>query len=114
MESILTSVKQFLDIEPDYDHFDPVIINHINTYFFELYQIGVGPPIPYAISDATATWDQFTDMTMYQAVKTWMQIMVKLVFDPPTNSFTLDSYHREASELLWRLNVQTEGGFTDD
>lgn len=111
MESILTSIKKMLGIEEGYVHFDQEIIVHINTQFFTLNQLGVGPADPFVIVDDTETWDQFTpDIDIYNAVKSWMYYNVKLAFDPPTSSFVLDSIHRMASELEWRLNVQAERG----
>lgn len=114
IESILTSIKKLLGIEAEYDHFDPDIIMHINTQFFTLNQLGVGPETPFRISDASATWMDFTtDMDEYEAVKTLIYCNVRLVFDPPSSSSHIDSLHRIASECEWRLNVQAERGLTD-
>lgn len=114
IESILTSIKKLLGIEAEYDHFDQDIIMHINTQFFTLNQLGVGPETPFMISDASATWAEFTsDMVEYQAVKSLIYCNVRLLFDPPSSSFVLDSLHRTASEMEWRLNVQAERGLTD-
>ncbi len=61
MESILTSVKKMLGITDDYEHFDSDIIMHINSVFFILYQLGVGPSKVFSIRDKTALWSDFID-----------------------------------------------------
>ena len=33
---------------------------------------------------------------------------VKLMFDPPQNSFTVDSMQKLVNELEWRLNVAAD------
>ena len=84
MESILTSIKKLLGLGAEYTHFDPDIIMHINTVFFDLNRIGVGPEEGFMIEDDTTTWlDYIPDQAKFEAVKTYVYIKVKLVFDPP-------------------------------
>lgn len=112
MESILTSIKKLLGIEESYTHFDADIIMHINSVFMTLTQLGVGPSEGFYIEDDTTTWLEFIpDMTKLQAVKTYMFLKVKLLFDPGSlGSSTLSSYERMITEYEWRLNhsVETE------
>lgn len=110
MESILTSIKKLLGITEDYDHFDADIIMHINSVFTILTQLGVGPSEGFRIEDDTATWDDFisTDLIVYDSVKTYIYLQVKLLFDPPQSGTVLESYNRRISELEWRLNVTAE------
>lgn len=118
MESILTSIKKLLGIEENYIHFDADIIMHINSVFMTLTQLGVGPPEGFYIEDDTTTWLEFIpDMTKLQAVKTYMYMKVKLLFDPGSiGSSTLASYERMISEYEWRLNhaVESEKRVADD
>lgn len=109
MESILTSIKKLLGITEDYKHFDPDIIMHINSTFMILAQLGVGPREGFAIQDEYATWDQFipADSLMYECVKSYMYIKVRLLFDPPVSS-ALQSYERQAAEYEWRLMASAE------
>lgn len=111
MESILTSIKKLLGIEEEYTHFDPDIVMHINTVFMTLAQLGVGPSGGFFITDKTATWSQFVpDEVTYQAVKTYMYLRVRLLFDPSSlGSATLAAYERQIQEFEWRLNVAAEG-----
>lgn len=110
MESILTSIKKLLGITEDYDHFDADIIMHINSVFTILTQLGVGPSEGFRIEDDTTTWDDFisTDLIVYDSVKTYIYLQVKLLFDPPQSGTVLESYNRRISELEWRLNVTAE------
>jgi hypothetical protein len=106
MESILTSIKKMLGIAEDYAQFDIDIIMHINSVFMTLTQIGVGPSGGFSIEDSIAEWTDFTEnVNEIQAVKTYIFLKVKLLFDPASvGSATLASYERTIQELEWRLN----------
>lgn len=109
MDSILTTIKKLLGIEADYTHFDNDIIVHINSVLMTLNQLGVGPESPASITSELDTWDKtLGDIKNLEAVKTYIYLKVKMIFDPPTSSFVVDAMNKQASELEWRLNVQTE------
>lgn len=110
MESILTSIKKMLGIPEEYDHFDPDLIMHINSVLSILTQIGVGPSEGFRIEDDLATWEDFLDGdTDYEAVKSYVHLRVKLLFDTSTlSSAVIESMNRMISELEWRLNTIAE------
>ena len=109
MESILTSIKKLLGIEEEYTQFDNDIIMHINSVFLNLTQLGVGPAEGFLIEDDTATWEDFiSDSNQLQAVKSYMYLKVKLLFDPPLSSSVIESMNRMIAELEWRLNVAVD------
>lgn len=111
MDSILTSIKKLLGISEEYEQFDTDIITHINTVFINLTQLGVGPKNGFYIEDANTIWDDFVntnEFTEMNAVKTYMYLKVKLLFDPPLSSAVIESTNRMISELEWRLNVAAE------
>lgn len=109
MESILTSIKKLLGIEEEYTQFDADIIMHINTVFLNLTQLGVGPSEGFLIEDDAAIWEDFIgDSSQLQAVKTYMYLKVKLLFDPPLSSSVTESMNRMIAELEWRLNVAVD------
>lgn len=108
-ESILDTTKKMLGLGVDYDAFDVDIITHINSVFFTLQQLGVGPPEGYTIEDSTKQWPWFTGATNINAVKSYMYLKVRLLFDPPNTSYALDSMTKMALEYEWRLNVKMEG-----
>ena len=109
LESILTSIKKMLGITEEYAHFDTDIIIHINTAFMILTQLGVGPPEGFVIEDETSSWNDFIkDSTKIEAVKTYIYLKVRLVFDPPSSSAVIEAMERSAKEYEWRLNAAVE------
>lgn len=111
MESILTSIKKLLGISEDYHQFDDDIIMHINTVFLNLTQLGVGPEDGFFIEDDSSSWDDFVDIennAQLHAVKSYMYLKVKLLFDPPLSSSVIESTNRMISELEWRLNAAVD------
>ena len=115
MDSILNSVKKMLGLTEEYDYFDSDIIMHINSVFMILNQLGVGPQNGFFISDKTATWDEYiSDDQNVEAVKTYVYMKVRLMFDPPLSSAVTDAMNRNISELEWRLNVSVDPGNTNE
>lgn len=109
MESILTSIKKLLGITEDYEAFDPDIIMCINTALMTLTQLGVGPSEGFRIEDETSTWADFIpNIEKIEAVKSYVHLKVKLLFDPPLNSAVIESTKQLISELEFRLNVAAE------
>lgn len=113
--SILHDVKQTLGQEWDDPSFDLDIKLHINSVFFTLQQIGVGPDEGFSIDDETTLWFAYLgDNKNLNAVKTYVYLRLRLLFDPPTNGFLVDSIQKQIDQLEWRLNVETEHGLTPD
>lgn len=109
--SILTSTKKILGVAEEYTAFDPDITTHINSAFSTLSQLGVGPPEGFMIEDETAVWDDFlvfADDMEYNAVKSYVYLRVRLLFDPPTTSYQIAAFDDQRKELEWRLNVHRE------
>lgn len=109
MDSILTSIKKLLGIAEDYKEFDTDIIIHINTAFSKLNQLGVGPEEGFSIKDKTSVWTEFlADAKNLESVKTYVYLIVRLVFDPPQSSAVMTSMENTIDQLEWRLNVAAE------
>lgn len=109
MESILTSIKKLLGISEDYTQFDSDLIMHINTVFLNLTQLGVGSEEGFSIQNANDAWSDFIDNNaQLQAVKSYMYLKVKLLFDPPLSSSVIESMNRMIAELEFRLNVAVD------
>ena len=107
--SILTSIKKLLGVAEDYSEFDEDIMTHINSVFLNLTQLGVGPEEGFMIEDNTAEWEDFiNDRVQLQAVKTYVYLKVKLLFDPPLSSSVTESINRTIAELEWRLNAAVD------
>lgn len=116
MDSILTSIKKLLGITEEYEHFDADIIMHINSVFMLLNHLGVGPVNGFSIVDKSAIWNDYLPegSKNFEAVKSYMNLKVKLLFDPPQSSSVMECYKQMASELEWHLNVEAESGVKEE
>lgn len=110
MESILSSVKKMLGIAPEYGAFDPEIIMHINSVFMVLNQLGVGPKTPFRIENAIPVWEDFLPLGDIDAVRSYMYLRVKTLFDPPQNGSVQQAYDAQVKELEWRMYTMAEFG----
>lgn len=108
-DSILNTTKKLLNLPVDYTPFDMDMILHINAVFAILNQLGVGPSKSFHITDGQVEWSAFIgDLTGIDFVRTYMASKIRLLFDPPPNSFGLESLKEIVRELEWRLNVRAE------
>ena len=89
--------------------FDDDILIHINSAFMILNQLGVGPIAGFSISDSSKKWkDYIPEIQNLEAVKTYIHLKVKIVFDPPLSTTVMEALKQTISELEWRLNVNAE------
>lgn len=110
-DSILISTKKILGLDESYTVFDLDVITHINSVFTTLTQLAVGPPGGFFVEDDLAMWSDFITPEMnLNAVKTYVYLRVRLLFDPPTNAYLVDAVKEQIRELEWRLNVQADPG----
>jgi hypothetical protein len=108
-QSILIGTKKILGIAEDYTVFDHDIITHINTAFSTLTQLGVGPPTGFMIDDESELWSDFVeDDLQYNAVRSYVFLRVRQLFDPPATSYLISAVEKQIQELEWRLNVHRE------
>lgn len=108
-DSILTSTKKLLGIMADFTVFDMDIAMHINSVFFTLQQLGVGPDRGFMITGPEQVWASFMEgRDDILAVKTYMYLKVRLIFDPPATSFAIEAMNKLATEFEWRLNLYTD------
>lgn len=107
--SILMSIKKLLNVDPEEQAFDTDIGMLINGEFMTLHQLGIGPDEGFSISDADTKWTDFSkDKTLLEAVKEFVYLRVRLIFDPPASSVVADAINSRINELEWRLNIQAE------
>lgn len=110
--SILLTIKKMLGLNPDYeDEYDTDIIVFINSAIMILTQLGVGSPDGFVLVTGKETWNDFLgdSETKIASVETYVYLKVKLAFDPPANSFVVNSMEKYAEALEWRINVRAEG-----
>ncbi len=107
-DSILNSIKKLLNIEESNNDFDAELIININSVFMVLGQLGLHDKA-FRITDATTKWDSYLkDSDDLDAVKSYIYLKVKLIFDPPLNSSVMEALKEQIRELEWRLNIQVE------
>ena len=113
-DSILTSEKKMLGIEEDYEEFDPELIVYINTIFGTLEQLGIRSGDKFRIQDKFTTWtDYLDDYEMIDEIKSYMYLRLRLLFDPPSNSFIVNSFDDQIKEFEWRINVKGDTTWED-
>lgn len=108
-QSILKSIRKLVGGYADYEAFDIDLIIHINTYLRVLNQLGVGEKM--RITGEDQTWKDFMstqseDLDLLDAAVSYVYARVKLIFDPPGNSFTQESLRKTAEEIEWRLREE--------
>lgn len=107
--SILESIKTLLSIERDFLGFDDEIIMHVNSAFFTLNQIGVGPKSGFSIIDSSKEWKDFLgEREDLEAVKTYIYLKVRLIWDPPQMGYLVEAINEQIKQLEWRLLIQGE------
>lgn len=106
VDSILDSIKHMLGIDSSDTNFDRELIIYINGALMVINQLGVGPDDGYAITGKENTWDKFLlDRKDLELVKTNVYLRVRLVFDPPQNSFLVSSIKEQITEYDWRIEI---------
>lgn len=106
-KTILNSVKETLGILPDYVAFDATILSDINIALSRLHQMGVGPEEGYYITEES-TWDDVITEPRFNMLREYITLKTKLLFDPPSTSFVLQSYQDELQDLEWRICSEVE------
>ena len=121
-ESILSTIKKLLGVTDDYDYFDQDLLIHINSALMSLSQIGVRPSQDFYTLDKDTTWSEYLGYDYQEnidfgSIKSYIYLKVKLLFDPPQNSFTIEAINKMITEMEWRINIVSEnqnGGDGDE
>lgn len=108
-DSILNDTKKLNNIKAEDHNFDQDIIIHINDALDTCRQLGIGPQSGFEVTDDTQTWgDFFGDTQVVPSIRGYVYARVKMVFDPPANSFVMDAFKNKIAEFEWRGNVDVE------
>lgn len=106
VESILDSIKQLLGVDTNDTNFDKELIIYINGALMVMTQLGVGDDGGYSIIDKSNTWDEFMlGRKNLEAVKNAVYLRVRLIFDPPQNSFLVKAIEDQIKEYEWRIEI---------
>lgn len=110
MDSILTSTKKLSGVSESCPHFNDQIVAYINSVFFVLKQIGVGPTEGFVITDESAIWEDFLpdNVVLREATKSYMAAKVRLQFDPPSSSTHMEALKSVIAEYECRANIEVE------
>lgn len=107
-DSILSSVKKLIGIQPEDESFDLDIIFHINAAFSTLFQIGVFKK-PYMITSKNNIYSELSfgnKMDVLSLIRIYLYYKVKLGFDSSTLSANvISSLEKLIDETEWRLYV---------
>lgn len=114
MNSILTSTKKVLGIEESNTAFDLDIVTYINAAFSTLNQLGVGPVDGFFIENNTSEWSELAlPANELNSVKAYVNLRVRMMFDPPATSYHVNAMQEQIKEFEWRLNVFREFALPD-
>lgn len=104
--SVLNSIKSLLGISTEDVNFDPELIVYINGALSVMTQLGIGPEQGFVITGANEMWTAILeDREDIEVVKTATYLRVRLLFDPPQNSFLVKAIQDQIQELDWRIEV---------
>lgn len=107
--SILLDIREACDVGRDIGSFDGQLIPLINSFLFRSAQFGVGVK-GFMVKGPDETWSDFIgeNAECFAALKSYISIRVKLIFDPPDNAALLAALKEEAKELEWCLYDEAE------
>ena len=112
--SILWTIKKMIGGDVESNDFDVDLIVCINSAISTLYQLGIETLNPttangFCITGEEETWDEFLgDYKYLEMVKGYIYQRVRLMFDPPQNSFLVDAIKDQIKETEWRITVAIE------
>lgn len=111
-ESILDSTKELLGIDSTWDsHFDIDVMAAINSTFMVLHQIGADDkPNAFFITGSGETWNDYMgDNVNIQALKTYVYLKVRQIFDPTASGVISEAYNNLLKEFEWRIYAEQDG-----
>lgn len=113
--NILVTIKKMIGLSPDDDSFDTDLVIDINSVLTILYQLGVSEldGIDEIIKDTTWTECFSEDISpkALNAIKTYIYLKVRKLFDPPQSSTTMESLTNLINEYEWRINALVDPAF---
>lgn len=113
-ESILNTIKDMVLGDCESNEFDRDILVAINSAISTLYQIGIETlnsetGAGFAVTGEEETWaDYLGDFKYLDMVKGYIYQRVRLMFDPPQNSFLVSAIQDQIKETEWRITVAVE------
>lgn len=113
-ESILWTIKKMLGVQEMDDYFDTDIMVHINSSLMAVNQLGIGVE-DFVVFSQEQQWSDFLkEGDNYEAIKNYIYIRTRLVFDPPTNSFIVEALNKTMREIEWRLYAKADNKIREE
>ena len=109
-ESILRTVRQHVvGYDAANPAFDKQLIDYTNAALWRLNQLNVGTR-NFTVVDETQTWADFmgADNRNIAMVIQYVQDSVRIVFDPPQNSYHTNAIKDRIDRTEWLLNVEVD------
>ena len=104
-DSILDTIKQMVTGNIEDTNFDRELIIYTNGALSIINKLGVGPN-GYKITSKENTWDEFLlGRTDLEEVKTNVYLRVRLMFDPPQNSFLVTAINDQIAESNFYIEL---------
>lgn len=113
-ESILNSIKKMIGGDLYSTEFDLDLIVAINSAISTLYQLGIetlngSTGEEFRVTGEGELWsDYLKDYKYLDMVKGYIYQRVRLMFDPPQNSFLVNAIQDQLKETEWRIVVSLE------
>ena len=113
-DSILNKVKSYLGVAVEDTAFDPDILMAINAAIAVLIQFGVDFGGPFVIENSTQTWPESVSDWPVALLQEYVNMKVRTLFDPPTNTYVANALEKQLDEFEWRIIVETDKKFYGD
>lgn len=98
-DTILNSIKTLLGLQIEETHFDAEILMITNSVIDSLSIVGIGPEEGFTVEGSSEWSSYIDDEIMTGSVRNLIYMKVRMVFDPPTNSFLVESYNSQIEKL---------------
>lgn len=118
--SILITIRKMIGGDTESMDFDLDLIVCINSAISTLYQLGIKTVNPntkdsFEVTGEEETWSDFLgDYKYLNMIKTYVYQKVRLIFDPPQNSFLVNAIQDQLKEIEWRIVVGVESDNNND
>lgn len=106
---VLPDIKRNLGVVDSNTVFDDIIVTGINGALAILNQLDCAPDN--VAIDGETTWDKIIPSkykSIFPAIKQFIMLRTKLIFDPPTSQTLAQAINFEISQLEWRINNYTD------
>lgn len=107
-DSVLTSVKKLLGLDESMKDFDVDVAINVNAAIETLRQLGANIPDGYMIRSEVETYEDMLgeEIKLRNQVEMYFYLKTRLGFDPPSNSYLVDSIKEQIDELEFRILVR--------